>query len=103
MITNNNTTTKGNTKAGIGLLLSWLDGSFGAESPFETIGKITTEVLSDCVGSSVAEIVVIFSGSEVSEGDAWVASAVIVDVAGTGEIKTGVDVDIPTEVCVLIG
>ena len=103
MITNNNTATNGNTKAGIGLLLSWLDGSPGAESPFETTGKITTEVLSDCVGLSVTEIVVVFSGSEVSERDAWVASVVIVDVADTGEIKTGVDVDIPTEVCVLIG
>lgn len=103
MITNNNTTTNGNTKAGIGLLLSWLDGSPGVESPFETTGKITTEVLSGGEGSSVAEIDSVFCGSEVAESDDLVASAVKVALAATGVIKTGVEVGLFIGVPVLAG
>ena len=103
MITNNNTTTNGNTKAGIGLLLSWLDCSPGVESPLETIGKITTEVLSGGEGSSVAEIDSVFCGSEVAESDDLVASAVKVALAATGVIKTGVEVGLFLGVPVLAG
>jgi hypothetical protein len=103
MITNNNTTTNGNTKAGIGLLLSWLDGSIGAESPFETTGKTTTEVFSGGEGSSVAEIDSVFCGSEVAESDDLVASAVKVALAATGVIKTGVEVGLFIGVPVLAG
>lgn len=103
MITNNNTTTNGNTKAGIGLLLSWLDCSPGKESPFETTGKITTEVLSGGEGSSVAEIDSVFCGSEVAESDDLVASAVKVALAATGVIKTGVEVGLFLGVPVLAG
>lgn len=103
MITNNNTTTNGNTKAGIGLLLSWLDCSPGKESPFETTGKITTEVLSGGEGSSVAEIDSVFCGSEVAESDDLVASAVKVALAATGVIKTGVEVGLFIGVPVLAG
>jgi hypothetical protein len=103
MITNNNTTTNGNTKTGIGLLLSWLDCSPGKESPFETTGKITTEVLSGGEGSSVAEIDSVFCGSEVAESDDLVASAVKVALAATGVIKTGVEVGLFIGVPVLAG
>lgn len=103
MITNNNTTTNGNTKAGMGLLLPWLDCSPGDESPFETTGKITTEVLSGLDGSIVAEIVVVFSGSAVSESDSWVASGVNVAVATSDVIKLVVDVEVLTKVCTLFG
>jgi len=84
-------------------LLSWLDCSPGSESPFETTGKTTMEVLSCCAGSLVAEIDVVFSGSAVSKSDSWVASGVKVDVEATGEIKLVVDVEVLTKVFALIG
>ena len=103
MITNNNTTTNGNTNAGIGLLLSWLDGSPGAESPFETTGKTTTEVLSGVVGSSAGRTESVFCGSEVAENDDLVASTVKVALVVTGVIKTGVEVGLFIGVLVLAG
>ena len=103
MITNNNTTTNGNTKAGMGLLLSWLDCSPGAESPVETTGKITTEVLSGVVGSSVGRTESVFCVGKVSDTVSWVASTVKVTVAAIGVIKTAVDVGLFLGVPVLAG
>lgn len=87
----------------MGLLLSWLACSPGAESPLETTGKTTTEVLSGVLRSSVAEIDSVFCGSEVSESDNWVASVVKVAVTASGEIKTAVDVGLFIGVLVLAG
>lgn len=103
MITNNNTTNNGNTKAGMGLLLSWLDCSPGVELPLETTGKITTEVLSGVVGSSAGRTESVFSVGTVSEIVSSVASTVKVAAAATGEFKTAVDVGLFLGVLVLAG
>lgn len=103
MITKSNTTTKGNTNAGMGEFSSSLVCSTGEESPFETIGKTTTEVPCGCDASFVAEIDSVFSDSAVAESDSWVASGVKVDVEATGEIKKVVDVGLFIGVLVLAG